>query len=85
MEIKDNLVATHANLDCDSHDTDITYREVKQREPQQRGQYRNRKAELDWDHAFDLDLIDFYPTTNDIDSYSLTSTVSSSEHSFSST
>jgi hypothetical protein len=84
MEIKDNLVTKHANIDYDSHDTDITYREFKQREPQQRGQYRNRKAELDWDHAFDLDLIDLYPTTNDIDSYSLTSTVSSSEHSFSS-
>jgi hypothetical protein len=56
----------------------------KPREPRQRGQYRNRKAELDWDHAFDLDLIDLYPTYNDLDSRSLISTISSSDHSFSS-
>ncbi|CAF2049281.1 unnamed protein product [Rotaria magnacalcarata] len=85
MEIKDDLFSSHHDLNVgDNNDNDTTYHSVKQREPKQRGQYRNRKAELDWDHAFDLDLIDFYPTQNDIDSHSLTSTISSSDHSFSS-
>ncbi len=58
----------------------MTYSTCKQREPK----YRNRKAELDWDHAFDLDLIDLYATDIDVDSYSLTSIISSSDNSFSS-
>ena len=62
----------------------IIYVINKQREPKQRGQYRNRKAELDWDHAFDFDLIDLYTTRNDIDNCSLTSINSSSDNSFSS-
>jgi hypothetical protein len=91
MEIKDNLFALHHNFDDnndddndDNDDNNMTSHLFKQREPRQRGQYRNRKAELDWDHAFDLDLIDLYPTYNDADSRSLTSTISSSDHSFTS-
>lgn len=76
MEIDNDFVSLHQEYDrlC---------RHVQQREAKQRGQYRNRKAELDWDHAFDLDLIDFYKTNIDLDNYSLTSTMSSSDHSFS--
>ena len=84
MEIKDNRFSLHHDSDDNDDDNDINYRMFKQREPKQRGQYRNRKAELDWDHAFDLDLIDLYPTYNDIDTRSLLSTISSSDHSFSS-
>ncbi len=84
MEIKDNLFSLHHESDENDDDNDLSYRIFKQREPKQRGQYRNRKAELDWDHAFDLDLIDLYPTSNDPDSRSLISTISSSDHSFSS-
>jgi hypothetical protein len=94
MEIKDNLFSLHHddfdnndddnNDDVDDDDKSITYSISKQREPKQRGQYRNRKAELDWDHAFDLDLIDLYATHPDSDSRSLISTISSSDHSFSS-
>jgi len=84
MEIKDNLFSLHHESDENNDDNDLSYRIFKQREPKQRGQYRNRKAELDWDHAFDLDLIDLYPTYNDPDSRSLISTISSSDHSFSS-
>jgi hypothetical protein len=51
---------------------------------QKRVQYRNRKAELDWDHAFDLDQIDLYPAQNDIDIESLISSNSSSDNSYSS-
>ena len=51
------------------------------REPQQRGQYRNRKAELDWDHTFDLDQIDLYTIQNDSDNRSLMSFTSSSDQS----
>ncbi len=76
MEIKDNQFSVHH----DFNDNDITY----SYNFKQRGQYRNRKAELDWDHAFDLDQIDLYTTQNDIDNYSLTSTNSSSDNSFSS-
>jgi hypothetical protein len=85
MEIKDNLFALHHDFDDkddDDGDKDTNHSISKQREPKQRGQYRNRKAELDWDHAFDLDLIDLYTTHNDVDSRSLTSTISSSDHSF---
>ena len=57
---------------------------AKAREPKQRGQYRNRKAELDWDHAFDLDQIDLYTIQRDIDNYSLTSSNSSTDNSYSS-
>ncbi|CAF2532892.1 unnamed protein product [Rotaria sp. Silwood2] len=84
MEIKNDLFSSHHDLNDDDGDNDMTYHTFKQREPKQRGQYRNRKAELDWDHAFDLDLIDLYTTHIDIDSHSLTSTVSSSDHSFTS-
>lgn len=90
MEIKDNLFSSHHDLDDtdkdnqDDEETKITHSMSKQREPKQRGQYRNRKAELDWDHAFDLDLIDLYSIQPDPDSRSLTSTISSSDHSFSS-
>lgn len=52
------------------------------REPQQRGQYRNRKAELDWDHTFDLDQIDLYTIQTDSDNRSLMSFTSSSDQSF---
>jgi hypothetical protein len=48
---------------------------------QQRGQYRNRKAELDWDHTFDLDQLDLYTITNDIDNHSVNSLTSSSDQS----
>ncbi|UJR10267.1 hypothetical protein I4U23_014475 [Adineta vaga] len=72
MEIK--------NFDQD----ELAYLTFKQREPKQRGQYRNRKAELDWDHAFDLDQIHLYTTQNDLDNHSLTSFQSSSDNSFSS-
>jgi len=84
MEIKDNQFALHHDSDDNDDDNNMTSRILKPREPRQRGQYRNRKAELDWDHAFDLDLIDLYPTYNDPDSRSLISTISSSDHSFSS-
>ena len=99
MEIKDNLFLLHhhqqkstntndSNNDDDEGDDDdkesISSLISKLKQPKQRGQYRNRKAELDWDHAFDLDLIDLYPTQPDLDRYSLTSTLSSSDHSFSS-
>jgi hypothetical protein len=91
MEIKDNLFPLHDDNDHDNDDDDdddnnneISYRPHKQREPKQRGQYRNRKAELDWDHAFDLDLIDLYTPHIDVDSRSLTSTISSSDNSYSS-
>jgi hypothetical protein len=86
MEIKDNQFSLHHDLNDnnDDEDNDMTYCTLKEREPEQRGQYRNRKAELDWDHAFDLDLIDLYTTHIDVDSHSLTSTISSSDNSFSS-
>jgi len=84
MDIKDNILALQHDDEDDDNDNDMAYRAFKQREPKQRGQYRNRKAELDWDHAFDLDLIDLYPTNMDVDSHSLTSTISSSDNSFSS-
>ena len=71
MEIKDNYF-------------DDIYSNFTPKESKQRGQYRNRKAELDWDHAFDLDQIDLYTTQNDIDNYSLTSLNSLSDNSFSS-
>ncbi|CAF1237968.1 unnamed protein product [Rotaria sordida] len=80
MEIKDNQFSLCNNL----NDKKVTYSNLKQREPRQRGQYRNRKAELDWDHAFDLDQIDLYTTQNDIDNYSLTSIHSSGDNSLSS-
>jgi len=70
MEIKDNQFCVYNNF--------------KQREAKQHGKYRNRKAELDWDHGFDLDQIDLYTTQNDSDNYSLTSINSSSDNSFSS-
>lgn len=54
------------------------------REPTQRGQYRNRKAELDWDHAFDLDQADLYTIQHDSDNQSLTSLYSFGESSLSS-
>ena len=56
---------------------------VKPRQAKQRGQYRNRKAELDWDHAFDLDQIDLYTIQQDIDNYSLASSNSSTDNSYS--
>ena len=85
MEIKDNLFFDDNDKDNqDDEETKITCSISQQREPKQRGQYRNRKAELDWDHAFDLDLIDLYSIQPDPDSRSLTSTISSSDHSFSS-
>jgi hypothetical protein len=71
MEIEDNQIFVH----------DDTF---KQKEPKQRDQYRYRKVELDWDHAFDLDQVELYTTQYDIDNYSLTSINSSSESSFSS-
>ncbi|CAF5127432.1 unnamed protein product [Rotaria sp. Silwood1] len=76
MEIKDNQFSLNDNT--------ITYSNSKPREPKQRGQYRNRKAELDWDHAFDLDQLDLYITQNDTDNYSLTSIHSSGDNSLSS-
>lgn len=93
MEIKDNLSPLHhhqsTNTDDDDEGDDNEKNSIdslisKLKQPKQRGQYRNRKAELDWDHAFDLDLIDLYPTQPELDRYSLTSTISSSDHSFSS-
>ena len=86
MEIKDNVVPLRHDFDDDKddHDNDLTCQAFGQRQPKQRGQYRNRKAELDWDHAFDLDLIDLYTANIDVDRHSLTSTISSSDHSFSS-
>ena len=80
MEIKDNDFCFYH----DFNDNDSTYLTFKQREPKQYGQYRNRKAELDWDHAFDLDQINLYTTENDSDNHSLTSFHSSSDNSFSS-
>ncbi|CAF2750840.1 unnamed protein product [Rotaria sp. Silwood2] len=80
MEIKNNQFSSYNNL----NDNKITYSNLKQREPKQRGQYRNRKAELDWDHAFDLDQIDLYTTQNDSDNYSLISVHSSGDNSLSS-
>jgi len=71
MEIEDNQIFVHDNT-------------FKQKEPKQRDQYRYRKVELDWDHAFDLDQVELYTTQYDIDNYSLTSINSSSESSFSS-
>ena len=71
--------------DFNDHDYSYSSYIFKQKEPaKQRGQYRNRKAELDWDHAFDLDQIDLYPVQNDIDIDSLISLNSSSDNSFSS-
>jgi len=67
----------------DFNDHSYSY-SFKQKEPKQRGQYRNRKVELDWDHAFDLDQIDLYTGQNDIDIDSLISLNSSSDNSFSS-
>lgn len=86
MEIKDNVVPLRHDFDDDKddHDNDVARQLLGQRQPKQRGQYRNRKAELDWDHAFDLDLIDLYTANIDVDRHSLTSTISSSDHSFSS-
>lgn len=49
---------------------------------QRRAQYRNRKAELDWDHAFDLNQVDLYSTSQyECDNYSLTSSNSSTDNS----
>ena len=87
MEIKDDLFSTHfdfGNNENDNNDNEINYHIFKRRNPKQRGQYRNRKAELDWDHAFDLDLINLYATHIDTDHHSLTNAISSSENSFSS-
>lgn len=86
MEIKDNVASLRHDFDDDKddHDNDLACQAFGQRQPTQRGQYRNRKAELDWDHAFDLDLIDLYTANIDVDRHSLTSTISSSDHSFSS-
>jgi len=80
MEIRDN----HFYFHHDVNDNDIDYLPFQQREAKQHRQYRNRKAELDWDHAFDLDQIHLYTTQNDIDNHSLTSYHSSSDNSFSS-
>lgn len=71
MEINDD--------EFNDNTTSYSYK-FKQREPKQRDQYRNRKAELDWDHAFDLDQIDLYTTQNDIDNHSLTSMNSSTDN-----
>ncbi|CAF0976409.1 unnamed protein product [Adineta steineri] len=83
MEIKNNHTYISRDLN-DDDDDDIAYLNFKPKEPTQRGQYRNRKAELDWDHAFDLDQIHLYTTQNDIDNHSLISFHSSSDNSFSS-
>ncbi|CAF0865803.1 unnamed protein product [Adineta steineri] len=91
MEIKDNSFPLHNDIDYDIDDDDndkscrtVPQKEAKQQQQQQRSQYRNRKAELDWDHAFDLDLINLYTTHIDTDSHSVTSTISSTDTSFSS-
>lgn len=78
MEIKDNAFPLHNDTEYDFDDDE------SEKGAKQRAQYRNRKAELDWDHAFDLDLIDLYTTPIDTDSHSLTSTISSTDTSFSS-
>ena len=62
--------------------TPIEKKVAQPREPQQRGQYRNRKAELDWDHTFDLDQLELYTIQNDSDTRSLLSFTSSSDQSF---
>ena len=77
MELRDNQSPV-----CYTHST--AYPAGQQRQPRQRGQYRNRKAELDWDHAFDLDLIDLYARQHDSDNHSLASITSSSDQSFTS-
>lgn len=50
----------------------------RRRETKARGQYRNRKAELDWDHGFDLDQLDLYSTQYESDNYSMTSSTDNS-------
>jgi hypothetical protein len=70
-------------MEINNHEINYCYI-FQQREPKQHGQYRNRKAELDWDHAFDLDQINLYTKQNDSDNHSLTSINSSSDNSFSS-
>ncbi|CAF0866838.1 unnamed protein product [Adineta ricciae] len=82
MEIKDNLFSLHDDVEPDLDDDDQSLRILQPKDAQQRTQYRNRKAELDWDHAFDLDLIDLYSTHIDTDSHSLTSTISSTDTSY---
>lgn len=77
IELKDNQISVYH----DGNDKSMTFSNVTPRELKQRGQYRNRKAELDWDHAFDLDQIDLYTTQYDIDNHSLTSIHSSSDSS----
>ena len=65
--------------------TEFNYTYTFKPKSQSNNQYRNRKAELDWDHAFDLDQIELYSTRIDSDNYSLTSsTHSSNDNSFSS-
>ncbi|CAF3765962.1 unnamed protein product [Rotaria socialis] len=75
MELTDNKTSLYH----DGNDNSMTFSNVTPREPKQRGQYRNRKAELDWDHAFDLDQIDLYTTQYDIDNHSLNSIHSSGD------
>ncbi|UJR35633.1 hypothetical protein I4U23_028383 [Adineta vaga] len=85
MEIKDNLFSLHNDIEPDIDDDDLdkqSPRLLQQKDTKQRVQYRNRKVELDWDHAFDLDLIDLYTTHIDTDSHSLTSTISSTDTSY---
>ena len=53
----------------------------RRRETTARGQYRNRKAELDWDHAFDLNQLDLYSTQYESDNYSMSSSNSSTDNS----
>ncbi|CAF0977375.1 unnamed protein product [Adineta ricciae] len=76
MEIK--------NVYEDFDKNEIAYLTYNPRESKQRGQYRNRKAELDWDHAFDLDQLHLYTAQIDLDNHSLTSLQSSTDNSFSS-
>ncbi|CAF4009389.1 unnamed protein product [Rotaria magnacalcarata] len=73
VELADNKISLYH----DGNDNSMTFSNITPREPKQRGQYRNRKAELDWDHAFDLDQIDLYATQYDIDNRSLSSIHSS--------
>ena len=81
MEVK--IKTNYFPLNNDSNNN-ISYRMCKPRELTHRGQCRNRKAELDWDHAFDLDQVHLYTTQNDIDDHSLASIHSSYDRSLSS-
>lgn len=81
MDIQDSPIPFYNDF---NHKNTNAYSNSNVREPKQRGKYRNRRAELDWDHGFDLDQTALYTTSNDIDNHSLSSMNSSGNNSLSS-